>query len=45
MKGRAARAAFGDAVVDYYVHPARLEVQAFANAVTDWEKARYFERI
>jgi glutamine synthetase len=40
-----ARTAFGDAVVDYYVHHARLEVQAFANAVTDWEKARYFERI
>jgi len=42
---RFARAAFGDAAVDYYVHHARLEVQAFANAVTDWEKARYFERI
>jgi glutamine synthetase len=42
---RLARTAFGDAVVDYCVHHAQLEVQAFANAVTDWEKARYFERI
>ena len=40
-----ARAAFGDDVVDFYVHTARLEVQAFADSVTDWEKARYFERI
>jgi len=40
-----ARAAFGDAVVDFYVHHARLEVEAFGNAVTDWEKTRYFERI
>ncbi len=40
-----ARSAFGDAVVDFYVHHARLEQEAFANAVTDWEKQRYFERI
>jgi glutamine synthetase len=40
-----ARVAFGDAVVDYYVHHARLEVQAFGDAVTDWEKRRYFEQI
>lgn len=40
-----ARAAFGDEVVDYYVHHARLEQQAFNDTVTDWEKARYFERI
>ena len=37
--------AFGDAVVDFYVHTARLEVQAFDNVVTDWERARYFEKI
>lgn len=42
---RLARGAFGDAVVDYYVRHARIEVQAFADAVTDWEKVRYFERI
>jgi len=40
-----ARAAFSDAVVDFCVHHARLEVEAFDNAVTDWEKFRYFERI
>jgi glutamine synthetase len=40
-----ARAAFGSDVVEFYVHHARLETEAFDNAVTDWEKARYFERI
>jgi glutamine synthetase len=40
-----ARTAFSDAVVEFYVHHARLEIEAFNNAVTDWEKARYFERI
>lgn len=44
-RSRLARAAFGDAVVDFYTRHARLEWQAFADAVTDWEKARYFERI
>ena len=40
-----AREVLGDAVVDFYVHTARLEVAAFDNAVTDWERQRYFERI
>ena len=40
-----ARKAFGDAVVDFYVHTAKLEVRAFDDAVTDWERVRYFERI
>jgi glutamine synthetase len=40
-----AKAAFGPEVVDFYTHHARLEVEAFDNAVTDWEKIRYFERI
>jgi glutamine synthetase len=40
-----ARNAFGDSVVDFYTHHARLEVEAFNNTVTDWEKKRYFERI
>ena len=40
-----ARAAFGEDVIDFYAHTARLEAQAFDNAVTDWERARYFERI
>jgi glutamine synthetase len=42
---RLARKSFGDAVVVLYVHTARLEAQAFNDAVTDWERARYFERI
>jgi glutamine synthetase len=40
-----ARASFGDAVVDYYAHTARLEARAYADAVTDWERMRYFEQI
>ena len=44
-KSKLARSAFGDAVIDFYVHTAELEVQAYDNAVTDWEKHRYFERI
>lgn len=44
-KSKFARTAFGDPVVDFYVHHARLETQAFNTAVTDWEKHRYFERI
>jgi glutamine synthetase len=40
-----ARAAFGEDVIDFYSHTARLEAQAFDDAVTDWERARYFERI
>lgn len=42
---RLAREAFGDGVVDFSVHHARLEHQAFSDAVTDWEKQRYFEQI
>ena len=40
-----ARSAFGDDVVDFYTRHARLEHEAFGNAVTDWEKQRYFEQI
>jgi glutamine synthetase len=39
------RAAFGDAVVDHYGHFHSVEIDAFNAAVTDWERARYFERI
>src|SRR5438094_5726157 len=42
---KVARAAFGDRVVDHYLHTARLEQQAFDQVVTDWELARNFERI
>ena len=41
----AARAAFGDRVVDHYAHFYEAEVASFEAAVTDWERARYFERI
>jgi len=32
-------------VVDHYVHRARIELEAFEGAVTDWEKFRGFERL
>jgi glutamine synthetase len=44
-RSKVARAAFGDRVVDHYLHAARMEQQAFDQAVTDWELMRYFERI
>jgi glutamine synthetase len=44
-QSKLARRELGDAVVDFYVHTARLEAGAFANSVTDWEMRRYFERI
>ena len=44
-RSRVAREAFGDEVVEHYLHTARLEQQAFDQAVTDWELMRGFERI
>ena len=44
-KSRLARKAMGDAVVEFYAHSARAEARSYDNAVTDWEKKRYFERI
>jgi glutamine synthetase len=40
-----ARAAFGSQVVDHYTHFFQAEVASFDAAVTDWERARYFDRI
>ena len=40
-----ARDAFGDEVVDHYVQAARVEVNAFNSAITDWERYRGFERL
>lgn len=40
-----AREAFGDDVVEHYAHFHETEVRAYETAVTDWERARYFERI
>jgi glutamine synthetase len=44
-RSKIARTALGDRVVDHYLHTARLEQQAFDQAVTDWELIRNFERI
>ena len=40
-----ARDAFGQEVVDHYLNHARVELEAFESAVTDWEKFRGFERL
>ena len=40
-----ARQAFGDDVVDHYVHRADIEISAFDAAITDWERYRGFERL
>jgi glutamine synthetase len=40
-----ARAAFGEEVVAHYRNMARVEVDAFDAAVTDWELRRSFERM
>jgi glutamine synthetase len=44
-QGNFARQAFGDEVVDHYLHFFRTEQAAFDNAVTDWERKKYFEQI
>ena len=40
-----ARQAFGQEVVDHYLNAARVELDAFEAAVTDWERVRGFERL
>jgi glutamine synthetase len=40
-----ARAAFGDYMVEHYINQARIEVEAYDAAVTDWERVRGFERL
>jgi glutamine synthetase len=44
-KSDVAREAFGDDVVAHYVNNARVELDAFNAAVTDWERVRGFERL
>ena len=44
-RSKVARAAFGERVLEHYLHTARLEQQAFDQVVTDWELNRNFERI
>ncbi|MDH4345820.1 MAG: glutamine synthetase, partial [Thermoleophilia bacterium] len=43
-QGTMARAAFGDQVVDHYLNYGRTEQRLFDAFVTDWERARYYER-
>ncbi len=40
-----APSAFGEDVVAHYAHFFTTEAEAYQNAVTDWERTRYFERI
>jgi len=40
-----AREAFGDEVVEHYLNNARIELEQFEAAVTDWERRRGFERL
>jgi glutamine synthetase len=40
-----AKAAFGEEVVAHYANHARIELDAFGAAVTDWERVRGFERL
>ncbi|MDT7803578.1 MAG: glutamine synthetase, partial [Actinomycetota bacterium] len=40
-----ARAAFGEDVVEHYLNAAKIEVDAYNAAVTDWERVRGFERL
>jgi glutamine synthetase len=40
-----AREAFGEEVVEHYLNRARIELEAYEAAVTDWEKFRGFERL
>jgi glutamine synthetase len=42
--GGMARAALGDDVVDHYLNYARTEQELFDRVVTDWERARLYER-
>jgi glutamine synthetase len=45
MSSAVARSAFGDEVVEHYANMARVELDAFDAAVTDWERFRGFERL
>jgi glutamine synthetase len=40
-----ARDAFGDEVVEHYLNYARVELDQFDAAITDWERFRGFERL
>ena len=42
---RSRTTAFGAEVVEHYLNNARIELEAFQAAVTDWERVRGFERL
>lgn len=44
-RSTALRAAFGDAVIDHYLHAARWEIAERNRVVTDWDLMRGFERM
>jgi glutamine synthetase len=44
-ESKLARTAFGDEVVEHYLNNARVELEAYNAAVTDWERIRGFERL
>lgn len=44
-KSSFARQVFGDFVIDHYLHFFRTEQALYDNAVTNWERRRYFEQI
>ena len=44
-KSEFAKKAFGEKVVRHYGHHFDMEMKAYEQAVTDWERKRYFERI
>jgi glutamine synthetase len=44
-KSTLAREAFGEEVVEHYLQFLRTEQRKFDGAVTDWERARFFERV
>jgi glutamine synthetase len=41
---RLAKEAFGEDVVGHYLHFLKTEQRKFDEAVTSWERARFFER-
>jgi glutamine synthetase len=41
---KALRKAFGDEVVEHYLHAGRWEQGEYDKRITDWELVRYFER-
>ncbi len=45
QESKVALAAFGPPVIDHYLNAARVELDAYDATVTDWERARGFERL